>query len=117
MFENVLPGTHQIIVYDTNGCNPVTLEAIVLDYSRFFTPNGDGFNDTWHIKGIAGQPEAKVFLFDRYGKFIKQLIPGGEGWNGKHNGQDLPSTDYWFTVFYKENGENKEFRSHFSLKR
>lgn len=117
VFENVLPGTHQIIVYDTNGCNPVTLEAIVLDYSRFFTPNGDGFNDTWHIKGIAGQPEAKVFLFDRYGKFIKQLIPGGEGWNGKHNGQDLPSTDYWFTVFYKENGENKEFRSHFSLKR
>ena len=117
VFENVLAGTHQIIVYDTNGCNPITVEAIVLDYSRFFTPNGDGVNDTWHIKGIAGQPEAKVYLFDRYGKFIKQLIPGGEGWDGKYNGQDLPSTDYWFTVFYKENGENKEFRSHFSMKR
>ncbi|SHI77685.1 gliding motility-associated C-terminal domain-containing protein, partial [Flavobacterium terrae] len=30
---------------------------------------------------------------------------------------DLPSTDYWFVVFYQEKGQNKEFKSHFSLKR
>ena len=116
-FSNVEPGVYMITVYDKNGCNPVTLEAIVLDYDKFFTPNGDGYNDTWHIKGIQGQPDAKVYLYDKYGKLLKQLSPGGEGWNGKFNGQDLPSTDYWFTVFYRENGENKEFRSHFSMKR
>jgi hypothetical protein len=29
----------------------------------------------------------------------------------------LPGDDYWFKVFYKENGVSKEYRSHFSLKR
>ena len=117
IFQNAVPGVHSITIYDTNGCNSVTLEAIVLDYDKFFTPNGDGYNDTWHIRGIYGQPDAKVYLYDRYGKFIKQLAPGGEGWDGSYNGANLPATDYWFTVFYSENGEKKEFKSHFSMKR
>ncbi|HEX8269695.1 MAG TPA: T9SS type B sorting domain-containing protein, partial [Flavobacterium sp.] len=40
-----------------------------------------------------------------------------EGWNGTFNGAQLPSTDYWFTVFYTEDGALKEFKAHFSLKR
>jgi gliding motility-associated-like protein len=38
------------------------------------------------------------------------------GWDGTYNGQLLPSTDYWFTVQYQEQG-TKEFKAHFSLKR
>lgn len=117
VFQNFAPGIHEITVYDLNGCDSVKLEAVVFDYDKYFTPNGDGYNDTWHIRGIEGQPEAKVYIYDRYGKLLKQLISGGAGWDGKYNSHDLPSTDYWFTVFYKENGENKEFKSHFSLKR
>ena len=108
---------YTITVYDTNGCEPVTLEAIVLDYDKFFTPNGDGYNDTWHIRGIQNQPNAKVYIYDRYGKFLKELEPDKEGWDGTYNGHNLPSTDYWFTVYYRENGTDKEFKSHFSMKR
>ena len=117
LFENVEPGTHRITVYDKNGCDPFELSVIVLDYDRFFTPNTDGYNDKWNIKGIKDQPNAKVFIFDRYGKFIKQIIPGQEGWNGTYAGSLLPSDDYWFTVNYEENGEQKEFKSHFTMKR
>ncbi|WP_374542171.1 T9SS type B sorting domain-containing protein, partial [Flavobacterium sp.] len=38
-------------------------------------------------------------------------------WDGKFNGQDLPSTDYWFSVDYIENEQQKQFKAHFSLKR
>jgi valyl-tRNA synthetase len=41
----------------------------------------------------------------------------GVGWDGTFNGEALPSTDYWFTVEYEENGESKIFKAHFSLKR
>ncbi|HEX9979873.1 MAG TPA: T9SS type B sorting domain-containing protein [Flavobacterium sp.] len=41
----------------------------------------------------------------------------GNGWDGTFNGQPLPSTDYWFTVQYSEQGVAKEFKAHFSLKR
>ena len=49
---------------------------------------------------------------------LKQISPSGLGWDGKYNGQDLPSTDYWFSVeFTSQNNEKGIFKSHFSLKR
>jgi gliding motility-associated-like protein len=88
---------------------------LVIDYPPFFTPNGDGFNDTWNIIGLQDQPESKIYIFDRYGKLIKQLSPAGAGWDGRLNGADLPSTDYWFTIEYLENAQQKTFKAHFSM--
>ena len=60
-----------------------------------------------------------IYIFDRYGKLLKQLSPLGSGWDGTFNGKPLPATDYWFTVKYEEPGTEiiKTFRAHFSLKR
>ncbi|ESU20946.1 hypothetical protein FEDK69T_27300 [Flavobacterium enshiense DK69] len=91
---------------------------MTIGYPRFFTPNGDGYNDTWNIWSLSNdQPNAEIHIFDRYGKLVKQIVPGGNGWDGLFNGQTLPSTDYWFTVKYKENGAEKIFKAHFSMKR
>jgi gliding motility-associated-like protein len=49
-------------------------------------------------------------------KLIKQLH-GEEKWDGTFNQHPLPSTDYWFTVDYFEEGERKQFKSHFAMKR
>ena len=119
VFENVSLGEHTVTVRDKNGCGLATANVTVMDYPKFFTPNGDGFNDTWNITGINAQPNARIFIFDRFGKLLKQLSPTGVGWNGTYNGYNLPSADYWFTVEYFEpnNGEKKEYRAHFSLKR
>ena len=117
IFENCTPGKHIVTVYDTIGCQNYTLEAIVLDYDKYFTPNNDGYNDVWNIRGIKDQPKAIVYLFDRYGKLLKQIAPDEDGWNGKFNGEMLPADDYWFTVNYLENGQDKVFKSHFAMKR
>lgn len=116
-FENVSAGTHTVTVLDMNGCDSTTVEVIVLKYAKFFTPNGDSHNDQWHIKGVFAQPDAKIYIFDRYGKLLKELYPEGEGWNGTYNGKPMPSDDYWFTVEYTENGQKKEFKAHFAMKR
>jgi gliding motility-associated-like protein len=60
-----------------------------------------------------------LYIFDRYGKLIKQLsaTDNSKGWDGMYNQEQLPSTDYWFTLDYTENGATKQFKSHFSLKR
>jgi gliding motility-associated-like protein len=82
-------------------------------YPKFFTPNGDGFNDTWKIKFSDVEEDLTVKIFDRYGKLIVEL-KNNSAWNGTFNGQELPATDYWFVVT-RSNG--KEYRGHFSLKR
>ncbi|MFD2891866.1 T9SS type B sorting domain-containing protein, partial [Flavobacterium chuncheonense] len=118
VFTGVSPGTHTVTVVDTQGCTYLTIEVMVIDYPKYFTPNGDGVNDTWKVSGL-NQANAKLYIFDRYGKLIKQIstLDGAEGWNGTFNGEQLPSSDYWFTLEYIENNETKEFKSHFSLKR
>jgi gliding motility-associated-like protein len=97
----------------------VSIENVqVIDYPRYFTPNGDGFHETWNVTGLQNfDAITKIYIFDRYGKLLKQLSASGDGWDGTYNGQPLPSTDYWFTVDYPENGVMKQFKAHFSLKR
>jgi gliding motility-associated-like protein len=118
-FTNVTAGEHYVSVKDKNGhCNPPSLQVTIINYPKFFSPNGDGYNDTWNIPHLlTTNPNASIAIFDRYGKLIKEITPSSEGWNGLLNGHQLPATDYWFTVEYNEKGNSKIFKSHFSLKR
>ncbi|WP_236625364.1 choice-of-anchor L domain-containing protein [Mangrovimonas yunxiaonensis] len=120
-FTDVAFGEHEIMVRDANGCGVSSTTVFVMDYPLYFTPNNDGYNDTWQIAGIGNQLNAKIYIFDRYGKLLKQLSPTGAGWDGTFNGEHMPSNDYWFTVEYREpgdiSGNTKEFKAHFTLKR
>ncbi|NRB36674.1 MAG: T9SS type B sorting domain-containing protein, partial [Rhodobacteraceae bacterium] len=119
VFEDVTIGLHTITARDRNGCGLVRVEVMVMDYPRYFTPNGDGSNELWQISGIENQPNAKIYIFDRYGKLLVQLSPTGQGWDGTYNGNLMPSDDYWFSVNYTEpiTGDPKIFKAHFTLKR
>ena len=119
IFENITPGAHTVEVRDINSCGPNLLieDIYAINYPHFFTPNGDGINDTWNITTLKDDLSAKIYIFDRYGKLLKEISPRADGWNGTFNGKLLPSSDYWFKVLYTENGTNKEFKAHFSLKR
>jgi gliding motility-associated-like protein len=118
VFIDVQPGSHTVTIKDINGCGSVTIELSVVDYPQFMTPNEDGYHDTWNIIGIGeADPSAKIYIFDRYGKLLKQLSPTGNGWDGTYNGNPLPSSDYWFRVEYTEDNTQKEFKGHFTLKR
>ncbi len=117
VFTNITPGTHSVTITDVNGCTNETKTVFIIGYPHYFTPNGDGINDNWNIIGLDASYNAKIYIFDRYGKLIKQISPNGQGWDGTYNGEPLPSTDYWFNVEYIELGVGKLFNSHFSLKR
>ena len=118
VFSDVDSGKHVITIRDIKGnCDNQILFANVLKYPKFFTPNNDGFNDTWNITDLAMQPDAVIHIFDRYGKLIKQLNPSAAGWDGNYNGSPLPASDYWFHTFYTQDGIAQVFKSHFSLKR
>ena len=115
LFTRVTPGIYQAIAKNVDGCGPSnTYPVYVLDYPRFFTPNGDGYNDLWFIKDLNQLPDYTLFIFDRYGKLLKQMNQSSSGWTGIFNGQELPADDYWFNLTFV-NG--KVIKGHFSLKR
>ncbi len=120
IFLDVPPGTNTVTVNDKNGCGTIDQQFLVVGYPKFFTPNGDGIYDNWNVLGIEELANPVVFIFDRYGKLLKQLGPGS-AWDGTFNGRDLPSSDYWFRLDYERDNSGvlvaQSVRRHFSLVR
>ncbi|WCM41855.1 T9SS type B sorting domain-containing protein [Flavobacterium sp. CBA20B-1] len=119
IFLDVTPGEHSVYVRIQGQPCEASKVINVMDYPKYFTPNNDGYNDTWNIWSLKNQPNAKIYIFDRFGKLLKQLSGASEGWDGTFNGKPMPSTDYWFKAEYVDpkTGLTKEVTGHFSLKR
>ncbi|RZJ71235.1 T9SS type B sorting domain-containing protein [Flavobacterium sp.] len=113
-FVDLPNGTYTVYVRDKFGCGTVDQIAYLLMHPRFFTPNGDGFNDYWQVKLSNTEPTMVIRIFDRHGKLLKQLSPMDKGWDGTYNEKPMPSSDYWFTV---TRADGQEHFGHFSLKR
>jgi gliding motility-associated-like protein len=115
-FENIPGGFHELIAENNNGCGQKSKNFAVLDAPKFFTPNGDGYNDYWNLKGINSifYKNAAIYIYDRYGKLLRQLSPASQGWDGIYNRAPMPSDDYWFTIKLED---GREAKGHFSLKR
>lgn len=118
VFTNIPEGEYTITVLNKFGCGEEkSVSIVVADFPKFFTPNGDGYHDSWNIKGTSALDHVTIYIFDRYGKLLKEIDPNGIGWDGTFNGNQLPATDYWFKLIYTKDNITKEFSSHFALKR
>lgn len=114
IFTEVPKGNYFAYIRNKTNCEFISFPFTILDYPTFFTPNGDGINDEWKISDINQFPNSIIYIFDRYGKLLKQLNSKSVGWNGNLNGLPLPSDDYWFQLILYD---NQIINGHFSLKR
>lgn len=114
LFTDVPKGKYFAYIRNTTNCEFISFPFTILDYPTFFTPNGDGINDEWKISDMDKFPKSLVYIFDRYGKLLKQMNASSVGWNGTLNGLPLPADDYWFRLILND---NQIVNGHFSLKR
>jgi gliding motility-associated-like protein len=115
-FTNVTMGFHTVYIRDLKGCGTITKNIAVLGAPRFFTPNNDGFNDYWNLKGTSKTLNYKttVSIFNRFGTLVKQINPGNNGWDGTFDGKPAPTDDYWYVI---QSADGRSAKGHFSLKR
>ena len=117
-FDHLAAGIYTVLIQDKNNCGITQLDVSIVGFPKFFTPNNDGFNDTWNILGVNDKfyMSSVVNIFDRFGKFITQINREGNGWDGLFKGNPLPATDYWFSVELVDNiGNIRTRKGHFSL--
>ena len=112
-------GKHVAHVVDAVGCKTQQafyVEAPEMKIPSVLTPNGDGVNDYFNnVRLQEAFPNAKVNIYDRWGKLIVSYNAEEAGWDGTYNGKPLPSTDYWYEIEVKE--INKTYTGHFTLLR
>ena len=108
-------GLYTGFVRETHGCGLDFKPFIIITIPQFFTPNGDGNNDNWTIKGLINYPNASVKIIDRFGKLLVKLNAINYSWDGTLNGKSVLSDDYWYV--FKVDESLPEIRGHFSLKR
>lgn len=117
-FDYLSPGMYTLYVRDKNYCGIVKLNFSILGFPKFFTPNNDGYNDTWEIKGIDlnRYQISTLYIFNRFGKLIAEISPTKNSWDGFYKGERLPASDYWYLVNLTDSDGNVHEKSgHFSL--
>lgn len=113
--ENLEEGDYKVRVTDGSGKDTTAVIRIrVLDCEmapeNIFTPNEDGYNDTWSIGNYEYFPRALVLVYNRWGQKVYESdglyhIP----WNGKDMfGVEAPDATYFYIV-YKDQKQKKEF--------
>jgi gliding motility-associated-like protein len=73
-------------------------EGVDLDIFTIMTPNGDGYNDTWHIGNIQNLENYTISIFDRRGIELYQTDFYQNNWDGTFNGKPLPEGSYWYII-------------------
>jgi gliding motility-associated-like protein len=115
--SGLLFGMRRFYVIDDFGCISDAFEHRMespISIPSFFSPNGDGVNDTWDIEGIEVYPDAIITIYDRFGKELTRYKGSAQsGWDGKYRGKDMSSTDYWYIIKIDEIDE--QHVGHFTL--
>jgi gliding motility-associated-like protein len=112
-------GTYTVRVIDSAGCEAIArIEITILGpcIPNYFTPNGDGTTDTWAPGCVEDFPNLTFDIFDRYGRKVATYNVG-EYWDGRYNGTELPTGDYWYVVNPNSPILDKQYVGHFTLYR
>ncbi len=119
VISELISGKNVFEVEDSKGCktkDSLTIQFNDLIPETYFTPNGDGDNDTWDIVNIDKYPRTEIYVHDRYGKELyKGTGATFKGWDGMYRGQPVVGTDYWYVINVYELGQRMV--GHFNLKR
>ena len=96
--------TYTVTGTDANGCTSTDDVMVEIDNGNcfnvpnVFSPNGDGKNDTWVLRGIEEYPDVSVTIFNRWGGEMYKSVGYEDPWDGTYNGTDSPSATYYYII-------------------
>jgi gliding motility-associated-like protein len=111
--KDLVEGSYSVVVKDA--ANKDTLinfsivnEGCLVSVSNHFTPNDDGYNDTWYILHLEFYPEFELFVYNRSGQLVHHQTETYIPWNGTWLGTKVPDATYYY-VLYLNKKEKHEF--------
>ena len=93
---------------DTVAVDSTALQASLLDMPNAFSPNGDGINDTYHVKKYQNITEFRALIFNRWGQCLYTWNEIDGSWDGTYKGRPVKDGVYFVRVRAK-GGDGKEY--------
>lgn len=112
---NDLPvGEYTAYVRGVNVCGVSSYDFAIFSFTNVITPNNDGYNDTWLVKGLEAYPGSSLKIYNRYGKLlVDKTIDGIFEWDGTYKGKTLSSGSYWYSITITD---GRQYRGHITIK-
>lgn len=118
-------GTYMVTLIAVNGpCSDTTQRTITVwdvfgPIPELVTPNGDGKNDVWEIKGLLNFKNAEVEIYNRWGNLVYQKSPYKNEWDGtanfgSGNKGKLPAGSYFYILKLNDK-DNRVYKGHVRL--
>jgi gliding motility-associated-like protein len=113
-------GTYSIIVTDANGCTAygviVLKQPSDIELPEGFSPNGDGKNDYFVVRGLEAYPDNDFVVYNRWGNVVYEKSGYANEWDGRNNsGENLPDATYF--VILKISGKDHVYKGYVDLRR
>lgn len=94
--------SYTLKVTDRYGCwNEAKMQVKIL-YTVWipdvFSPNGDGVNDSWELKGIERFPESELIIYNRWGNVVFYSKGYANAWDGSYEGTPAPGGNYAYQL-------------------
>jgi len=114
--EMVLVQTFQVnsISLSQGFLQPIIISQNAADLviaNNFLTPNGDGKNDFFVVKGLEKYLTNKVTVFDRAGRIVYTSSNYQNNWDGYYDGKPLAEDTYYYVIDVDAAGTAKGFIS------
>ena len=104
-------GKNKFLWTVTNGYCPLSRDTVMIEVNDFIiptliTPNMDGKNDYFVLRGLATLGKTELIIFDRRGAMVYKNLNYDNSWNGvDYNKNPLPD-DTYFYVIKSSNGKS-----------
>ena len=93
---------------DTVAVDSTALQVSLLEMPNAFSPNGDGINDTYHVKKYQNITEFRALIFNRWGQCLYTWNEIDGSWDGTYKGRPVKDGVYFVRVRAK-GGDGKEY--------
>ncbi len=97
---------YKLVARDAYSCADTVRKCVMIAKSGLlfvpntFSPNGDGRNDIFGIRGISIQLE-NLSVFNRYGERVFYTTDMDKGWDGRYKAAACDAGTYYYFIRYK----------------
>jgi gliding motility-associated-like protein len=102
-------GDYTLTVTDAAGCRVDSVFTVTepseLELLNGLTPNNDGFNDAYLIRGLSPNKGAELKVFNRWGNLVYEQSNYYDQWKGQNSDGDELAAGTYFVVFKLGNRE------------